>query len=915
MPKRSRLTFLFAAAVLLAIPSIGNAQYMYTDVDGDGVHSASDVLNASGPTSLDIWLDTNHDRNGTLQSCNSHSGGPSSGAPLDLFSYTIVLQTAGGTVSWGTFTAADPAYTLIGTDLADDHDTEFNRSRPAGSVTPPGLVKLGTITLTVTSGAPSVRFGLSTPIDPFGFGTGFGTDCDAYNFPNTYVLASPGDPAGDWFDADGAGPPVSANNPPTLSAPATVGAHAGAPVSFSATANDPDASDVLTIIESGAPASLTFSSSPGPSPSSASLSGTPTVGDANGSPYNVAWSVSDGVGGNASATTVLTVARTDTSPVVAAPDTALFAETVDSDFGVGVTDAEGDPITSLTADPLPAGATFTPSAFNASGHFEWKPSLGQAGTYPVTFTATSGSPALSGSATTVIKVGRPDKRPIITAPKTATVNEGATLSVTMTASDPDGDPITAMSISGTQSTALPRGLTFTHSADFITGHILWTPDFTQAGVYSLDLECHSFGPLGDLSDSTTVIKITVRNVDRAPAVTPPASVSGAEGMPLTISISAVDPDGDAISSLTAAPLPMGATFAAGMGNVSGTLAWTPDFSQAGAYDVTFTASNLLSGVATTHITISHSNRPPVARPGGPYTGIAGVALTLDGRGSSDPDGNSLQFDWDFESDGIYDATGATPSHRFAAVGTYNVKLRVTDNALPNPGVPALRDSATTTATIQAFFPARVFRIKAKKIQLSSDQHYCFQIEPVAGNFALADVAPATLVMKYGPSQASAEAGRTALIADTDHNGIPELQACFSAVALRTLFASAPNGKSTVTVALEGDLAAGGKFRGEIAFEINKGDGSQNASVSPNPLNPQGTLSFTTSRPGSARVEMFDIRGRLVRTVLPQGFMPAGYHEVTIDGFGQTGEKLASGVYFYNVNTVDGSTTGRLTILK
>src|SRR5260221_410850 len=236
---RGLLTASLLLASLLALPVIGNAQYMYLDANGDGIHTAADQLNASGATSLDIWLDTTHDRNGSLQTCNSHSGASTSGSPLDLFSYTIVLQAGGGTVSWGTFSAADPAYTVDGTDLADAHDTEFNRSRPAGTVTPPGLVKLGTIPVTVVSGAPSIHVGTSTPVDPFGFGTGFGTDCGAGQFPNTYVLASPGDTAGDWFDTDGVAAPTTSNVAPSLSAPASASAAAGTPTTITATATDP----------------------------------------------------------------------------------------------------------------------------------------------------------------------------------------------------------------------------------------------------------------------------------------------------------------------------------------------------------------------------------------------------------------------------------------------------------------------------------------------------------------------------------------------------------------------------------------------------------------------------------------------------------------------------------------------------
>ncbi len=68
------------------------------------------------------------------------------------------------------------------------------------------------------------------------------------------------------------------------------------------------------------------------------------------------------------------------------------------------------------------------------------------------------------------------------------------------------------------------------------------------------------------------------------------------------------------------------------------------------------------------------NVPPVAALTATTTGLA---LSVDGSGSSDPDGTLASYAWNF-GDGAT-GTGATASHTYAAAGTYPVALTVTDN--------------------------------------------------------------------------------------------------------------------------------------------------------------------------------------------------------------------------------------------
>ncbi len=84
------------------------------------------------------------------------------------------------------------------------------------------------------------------------------------------------------------------------------------------------------------------------------------------------------------------------------------------------------------------------------------------------------------------------------------------------------------------------------------------------------------------------------------------------------------------------------------------------------------------------------NQPPTAVVGGPYSGTEDIAVTFNGSGSSDPDGNALTYLWNF-GDGK-SGSGIQPSHTYMAGGTYNVSLIVNDGTVNS-------QSSTTTATI------------------------------------------------------------------------------------------------------------------------------------------------------------------------------------------------------------------------
>ena len=95
----------------------------------------------------------------------------------------------------------------------------------------------------------------------------------------------------------------------------------------------------------------------------------------------------------------------------------------------------------------------------------------------------------------------------------------------------------------------------------------------------------------------------------------------------------------------------------------------------------------ISGVT---ITIAQ-NRQPLADAGDDMTVDVDEPITLDGSGSSDPDGHSLEYDWDYGDGDV--GEGSILSHTYIQDGTYTATLTVTD-------VGGLSDSDTCTITVE-----------------------------------------------------------------------------------------------------------------------------------------------------------------------------------------------------------------------
>ena len=88
---------------------------------------------------------------------------------------------------------------------------------------------------------------------------------------------------------------------------------------------------------------------------------------------------------------------------------------------------------------------------------------------------------------------------------------------------------------------------------------------------------------------------------------------------------------------------------------------------------------------------------------------------------------------------------------------------------------------------------------------------------------------------------------------------------------------------------------------------------------PNPFNPETWIPYQLSEDSPVSVSIYDTTGKLIRT-LSLGFQSAGFYNsreraAYWDGRNALGERVASGIYFYQLTTSSFQQTRRLVILK
>src|SRR5262249_26378322 len=380
----------------------------------------------------------------------------------------------------------------------------------------------------------------------------------------------------------------------------------------------------------------------------------------------------------------------DLAPTVLTQPSMNVEATGTLTFTVTASDGNQDAISTLTAAPLPTGAIFTPNGSHTSGVFTWTPTIGQVGTYTVTFTASN---ALSGSASTKIHVdpyGTKASGTFLWVPQTADVGMHV---IHFRAANAEGDPAV------TESTVVTVSPPSAMAPERFAGHLVLSPQSPMKGpivsvtptysatvndTMSIDVSATDTDTL--TANTTGTSSGPTFSNDFEPKVNAPPQVNAPRGVPLSFTVTVSDPDGDAIASLAAnlSSLPPGnATFTPGMGNTSGTFTWTPAMTDSGTFGVTFIATNQLVGVGATEIHVNPIG--PVS-----YWKLNGNGKDEIGKAPLGPVGTPAFGAAKFNQGAILDGTGlnglgaiATPDHTIP-LGSWTAECWVNAGAVQGP---------------------------------------------------------------------------------------------------------------------------------------------------------------------------------------------------------------------------------------
>jgi len=466
------------------------------------------------------------------------------------------------------------------------------------------------------------------------------------------------------------------------------------------------------------------------------------------------YTISDGEGGEASASVTITVNGLNDAPE-ALDDAAVTDEdtpvTIDqADLLANDTDIDGD---ALSVTAVTDGANGS-AVLNADGSVTYTPDADFHGADALTYTISDvqGGTAQAVIAITVNPLNDPPAADddAYSTPEDTTLTVDAASGVLVGDSDPDGDPLTARLVSGPAQGVLTLNP---------NGSFEYEPEANFTGDVTFTYEAFD----GQAASAPATVTITVGPVNDPPVAQPDA-YSVNEDATLTVLADGVlgndsDLDGDPLSAVLVSGPSNGSLSL----NADGSFAYTPDPDFHGADSFTYQAddSQDRSAVTTVSITVNPLNDPPLASPGalaaeedGPETSIDVTPLVddVDGPGleiialsrlGGEPAGGSARF---AGTDVFFDP--GADFQTLAAGETLEIDFSYTVSDA-HPGDP-LTSTSVITVTVTGVNDAPVAQAASLSIGEDSTTAGTVQLQASDIDTPLSDLDFRTLAQTGGP---------------------------------------------------------------------------------------------------------------------------------------------------------------------
>ena len=136
----------------------------------------------------------------------------------------------------------------------------------------------------------------------------------------------------------------------------------------------------------------------------------------------------------------------------------------------------------------------------------------------------------------------------------------------------------------------------------------------------------------------------------------------------------------------------------------------------------------------------------------------------------------------------------------------------------------------------------------------------------------------------------------------------------------TYYDIAAGGKTALIITLPGYVMAWDPNSDEATdIENNLSDNIIPAKYSfaqnyPNPFNPSTIISYTLPKRADVTISIINLLGQSVKTIKNDNQI-AGQHEIFWDGTDQSGRFIASGIYFYQINSGEYTESKKMIMLK